>query len=161
MRHAAIEQRVRPERGPKLAGIVAVGLCAALCACAGTTVRSPQPEGPGAAAQPTAPSSAQPASRSPSGAPTAPAEAPSFAAEPGLYRCELDRKVTVRRIAPDRQSLVLNWQGQDHPMRAVNARTGALRYESPQSGLTWLVIAGKSMLLDSRGGRQLANECKL
>ena len=82
-------------------------------------------------------------------------------AEPGLYRCELDRKVTVRRIAPDRRSLVLNWQGQDHPMQAVAARTGALRYESPQHGLTWLVIDGKSMLLDSKRGRQLANECKL
>lgn len=96
---------------------------------------------------------------------TGPADAPVAArmpeAEPGLYRCELDRKVTIRRLAPDRRSLVLNWQGQDHPMQAVTARTGALRYESPQHGLTWLVIDGKSMLLDSRRGRQLANECKL
>jgi hypothetical protein len=45
-------------------------------------------------------------------------------------------------------------------MHAVGARSGALRYEDPQSGLVWLVIATKSMLLDTKHGRQLANECK-
>ena len=69
--------------------------------------------------------------------------------------------MTVRRVSDDHRALVLNWQGQDHPMQAVAARTGALRYESPAAGLTWIVIDGKSMLLDSRHGRQLANECRL
>ncbi len=45
-------------------------------------------------------------------------------------------------------------------MHAVGARSGALRYEDSQSGLVWLVIATKSMLLDTKHGRQLANECK-
>jgi hypothetical protein len=46
-------------------------------------------------------------------------------------------------------------------MQAVGARSGALRYEDPKSGLVWLVIPSKSMLLDTKKGRQLANECKV
>ncbi|MFO1195739.1 MAG: hypothetical protein U1E86_02045 [Burkholderiaceae bacterium] len=82
-------------------------------------------------------------------------------AEPGLYRCELNRRVTLRRVAADGRSVVLNWLGKDHTLDAVQARTGALRFENPSSGLMWLVIVGKSMLLDTRRGQQLANECKL
>ena len=81
--------------------------------------------------------------------------------EPGLYRCELSRRVVVRRIEDDGQSMVINWQGKDHTLNAVAARTGALRFENAQEGLMWLVIVGKSMLLDMRRGQQLANECTL
>ncbi|HWS74626.1 MAG TPA: MliC family protein [Quisquiliibacterium sp.] len=88
-----------------------------------------------------------------------PAPPPSLAV--GLYRCDLQRSVTVRRIAPDRGSIVLGWLGQDHGLRSMPTSSGALRYEDPVSGLTWLVISGKSMLLDSRRGRQLANDCRL
>jgi hypothetical protein len=81
--------------------------------------------------------------------------------EAGLYRCELDRRVIVRRVAADGRSLVLNWRGRDSVLHAVQARTGALRFENPESGHVWLVIVGKSMLLDARAGRTLANECRL
>ena len=81
--------------------------------------------------------------------------------ETGVYRCELNRSVHVRAIAPDRQSMVISWLGKDHQLAAVDARSGALRYEDARAGLIWLVILGKSMLLDSRKGQQLANECRL
>ncbi len=81
--------------------------------------------------------------------------------ETGLYSCDLKRRVIVRRIAEDGQSLILNWLGKDHDFTAVQARTGALRFENAAEGLVWLVIIGKSMLLDGRKGQQLANECKL
>ena len=85
----------------------------------------------------------------------------SLRMEPGLYRCELNRRVTVRRIADDGRSMVISWDGKDHALDAVEARTGALRYENSKQGLMWLTIVGKSMLLDTRKGQQLANECKL
>ncbi|MBK8765309.1 MAG: MliC family protein [Burkholderiaceae bacterium] len=85
----------------------------------------------------------------------------SLSMEPGLYRCELNRRVVVRRIAPDGQSMVINWLGKDASLQAVRARSGALRFENVQAGMVWIVIVGKSMLLDSRAGRTLANECKL
>jgi hypothetical protein len=59
------------------------------------------------------------------------------------------------------QQAVDNWNKRDYTLRAVNARSGALRYEDAASGLVWLMILDKSMLLDTRQGKQLANECKV
>lgn len=83
-----------------------------------------------------------------------------FAFPTGVYRCELNRSVNVRQVSPDMQSAVLQFDKKEYRMRAVQARSGALRYEDSASGLVWLVIVGKSMLLDTKNGRQLANECR-
>lgn len=85
----------------------------------------------------------------------------NFAFPAGVYRCELNRSVHVRQVSPDMRSAVVHWDKKDYTLQAVNARTGALRYEDPESGLVWLVIVGKSMLLDTKHGKQLANECKV
>jgi Membrane-bound lysozyme-inhibitor of c-type lysozyme len=79
---------------------------------------------------------------------------------PGMYRCELNRNVHVRHVSDDGQMATLVWNRKEYTLRSAASRTGALRYEDPVSGLVWLVIVGKSMLLDSRAGRQLANECR-
>lgn len=78
----------------------------------------------------------------------------------GVYRCELNRSVDVRQVAPDMTSAVLSFGKKEYRMKAVHARSGALRYEDDQAGVVWLIIAGKSMLLDTRHGKQLANECR-
>jgi hypothetical protein len=78
-----------------------------------------------------------------------------------VYRCDLNRSVHIRQVSPDMQSAVLNWDKKDYTLRAVNARSGALRYEDAASGLVWLVIVGKAMLLDTKHGKQLANDCKV
>jgi hypothetical protein len=56
---------------------------------------------------------------------------------------------------------VLNWNQRDYTLKAVGARSGAVRYEDPSSGLVWLLISSKSMLLDSRQGQRLADECRI
>ncbi|MBU6270824.1 MAG: hypothetical protein KGQ67_05930 [Betaproteobacteria bacterium] len=140
-----------------------------LAACASTPRPSPPvapPPAPAVATAPAAPPVVTPA------APAMPVEPPApappvepavvpLAIEPGLYRCELGRRVIVRRISPDGRNLVIGWQGKDWPLDAVEARTGARRFENTRAGLVWLVIVGKSMLLDARAGRTLANECRL
>ncbi len=78
----------------------------------------------------------------------------------GVYRCDLNRSVNVREVSADMSSAVVQFDKKEYRMHAVGARSGALRYEDSQSGLVWLVIATKSMLLDTKHGRQLANECK-
>lgn len=83
-----------------------------------------------------------------------------FAFPSGVYRCDLGRSVHVRHVSDDMQSAVVHWNKKDYTLRAVNARSGALRYEDTVSGLVWLVIVGKSMLLDTRLGKQLANDCR-
>lgn len=79
----------------------------------------------------------------------------------GLYKCELNRQVNITDVAPDSSTATIQWGRRGYVLHAVPARTGALRYEDVDSGLTWLVVVGKSMLLDTKLGRQLANECKV
>ena len=76
------------------------------------------------------------------------------------YRCELERSVFVRQVSPDVSTIVIGWLGRNYTLAARPTSTGALRFEDAKAGLVWLVISGKSMLLDSRSGRQLANECR-
>jgi hypothetical protein len=78
----------------------------------------------------------------------------------GAYRCELGKRVQVRQVSADMQTAVLQWNRRDYTLRAVDARSGALRYEDSSSGLVWLMIPGKSMLLDSSQGQRLADECR-
>jgi hypothetical protein len=78
----------------------------------------------------------------------------------GAYRCEFGRSVQVREVSADMRTAVLRWGSRDYTLRAVQARSGALRYEDEASGLAWLVIPGTSMLLDTREGQRLANACR-
>ncbi|MBW6495227.1 MAG: MliC family protein [Burkholderiaceae bacterium] len=84
-----------------------------------------------------------------------------IAFEAGEYKCELGRSVNVREITPDRRSVSLNWGRKDYTMLAVVTQSGALRFEDNASGLVWIVIPAKAMLLDTSKGKQLANECRL
>ncbi len=101
--------------------------------------------------------------------PTGPVAAPPPAADvpfviafhAGVYKCELGRSVHVREITTDRRTITLQWSRKDYTLAAVEARTGALRFEDAASGFVWIVIPAKAMLLDTRSGRQLANECRL
>ena len=84
-----------------------------------------------------------------------------FTMKKGTYRCELNRKVRVTKVSTDQSLAVLRWGKRNYTMRVVNARSGALRYEHKKSGLTWITVVGKSMLLDTKRGKQLANECRV
>ncbi len=79
----------------------------------------------------------------------------------GLYRCELGVRVTVKKIAPDKSSMVLNWKNKDYTLAAVSSQSGALRFEDKVNGLVWMAIVGKSQLLNSKLGQRLANDCNL
>lgn len=93
----------------------------------------------------------------------APRTAPelSNALQAGLYRCDLKRQVEVVSVQADRRGAMLRWKKQVFEMIAVQANTGAVRLENQQTGLVWISIVGKSMLLDTQNGKQLANDCRL
>jgi hypothetical protein len=89
------------------------------------------------------------------------APAPIMSVDTGLYRCELGVRVTIKKIAPDKNSLVLSWKNKDYTMTSVGSQSGALRFEEKASGLVWMAIVGKSQLLNSKIGQRLANDCNL
>jgi hypothetical protein len=81
-------------------------------------------------------------------------------AEPDVANCELGNKVTVYHNAGDSDTIAVRWKKKLHRLTRVGTTTGANRFENKNFGLIWIGIPAKGMLLDSRQGRQLANECK-
>ena len=75
-------------------------------------------------------------------------------------QCELGNKLTLYRNANDDQHMALRWKKRVHRMTRAATTTGADRFESSKFGLIWIGIPAKGMLLDSRQGHQLANECR-
>jgi len=94
------------------------------------------------------------------GAGHAGAHHPSLKLTTGVFHCEMNRRVELRQVSEDRKSAILYWERRNYTMQVVATQTGALRLEDKTSGLTWITIPGKSMLLDTKQGKQLANECR-
>jgi len=78
---------------------------------------------------------------------------------PTAYDCELGNKLTIYQMA-DQDQIALRWNKKLHHMTRVTTTTGAHRFENTKQGLVWIGIPAKGMLLDSKKGLQLANECK-
>ncbi|OWW18204.1 hypothetical protein [Noviherbaspirillum denitrificans] len=76
------------------------------------------------------------------------------------FNCELGNKITIYSDAANDQQIALQWDKRMHRMHRVGTTTGAHRFENAQNGLVWIGIPAKGMLLDSKKGKQLANECK-
>jgi hypothetical protein len=79
---------------------------------------------------------------------------------PTAFNCELGNKLTIYQHADDDQQIQLQWNKHLHHLTRVSTSTGAHRFENTKEGLVWIGIPAKGMLLDSKKGQQLANECK-
>ena len=75
--------------------------------------------------------------------------------------CELGQRIGMRGDQLNDNVLELLWQGQRYNLQRVATSTGANRFEDSVSGLVWIGIPAKGMLLDGRHGKPLANECKM
>jgi hypothetical protein len=77
----------------------------------------------------------------------------------GKVPCELGAYVAVsaHQSAPGR--FVLEHGRQKFYMVPVLTSTGAIRLEDVSSGAVWLQLANKSMLMDQKQGRRLADAC--
>ena len=81
-------------------------------------------------------------------------------AEATEYQCELGATLTIFRNTEDNNYIALRYQKLITRMKRVGTTTGANRFENKKSGLVWIGIPAKGILLDAKQGRQLANECK-
>lgn len=80
--------------------------------------------------------------------------------QPVAFNCELGNKLTIYGRESADQEIALQWNKRLHRMQRVSTTTGAHRFENAKSGLVWIGIPAKGMLLDSKKGKQLANECQ-
>jgi hypothetical protein len=76
------------------------------------------------------------------------------------FNCELGNKITIYEDANDDKRISLRWNKKVHELTRVSTTTGANRFENKDAGLVWINIPAKAMLLDSKKGQQLANECR-
>lgn len=77
----------------------------------------------------------------------------------GEIECELGQKVTIRPMK--REGFFFVSRGVNKfIMHPEESRTGAIRLEDTARGALWLQLANKSMLMNQKEGKRLADECK-
>jgi hypothetical protein len=77
----------------------------------------------------------------------------------GLMSCELGASVRVEADAAAPGYFHVQGKGFRYRMYPVRTSTGALRLEDKKAGIAWLQLANKSMLMDQKKGRRVADEC--
>jgi hypothetical protein len=110
-------------------------------------------------------SSAPPAPDTPATAlelPSAPASGQlEYQLVSGTYRCDGGLRVEVRREPNDARRIQVGWTGRLHQLERNPSHSGLPRYEDARSGLVWIELPWKGVLLDGHLNKPLASECTL
>ena len=77
----------------------------------------------------------------------------------GLMPCEMGASVRVQADAAAPGYFHVQGKGFSYRMYPVRTSTGALRLEDKKAGAVWLQLANKSMLMDQKKGRRMADDC--
>jgi hypothetical protein len=77
----------------------------------------------------------------------------------GQLPCELGATVRLEADASQPGYFYLHGKGFRYRMHPVATSSGAIRLEDRKAGAVWLQLANKSMLMDQKKGRRLADEC--
>ncbi|MBE2245062.1 MAG: hypothetical protein IAE86_20095 [Burkholderiaceae bacterium] len=79
----------------------------------------------------------------------------------GKAQCELDRSVDVEPLSEKPGYFQVRFKNVSYYMVPEETTTGAVKLIEKRSGVIWLQIPTKSMLLDSREGHRLVDACTL
>jgi hypothetical protein len=77
----------------------------------------------------------------------------------GRADCEFNQTVSVTRVDGAPGHFNVSFKNQNYPMVPEETTTGAVRLADPQSGMIWLQIPAKSMLLNRKTGQRIVDEC--
>jgi len=77
----------------------------------------------------------------------------------GQMPCELGATVRLEADASQPGYFYLHGKGFRYRMHPVATSTGAIRLEDHKAGAVWLQLANKSMLMDQKKGRRMADGC--
>jgi hypothetical protein len=78
----------------------------------------------------------------------------------GRMLCELGNSVTVTPDPQQSTRFVVQMKKNTYFMTPVATTTGAVRLEDAQAGAMWLQLPHKSMLMNSKLGQRMADECQ-
>ena len=73
--------------------------------------------------------------------------------------CEYGLRMSIAGDHRRDNVIEMIWQGYVYKMKRVATSTGVNRFEHPQSGLIWISIPSKAMLLDGQEGAPVVSEC--
>jgi len=76
------------------------------------------------------------------------------------FSCEMGNRLTIYKNDQDDKHIAIRWNQHISRLTRVTTTTGANRFENHKIGLVWIGIPAKGILLDSKKGQQLANDCK-
>ncbi|MBE2263678.1 MAG: hypothetical protein IAE92_13105 [Burkholderiaceae bacterium] len=77
----------------------------------------------------------------------------------GQMPCELGASVKLEADSKMPGYFDLTGKGFKYRLHVVETSTGAIRLEDKHEGAVWLQLANKSMLMDQKAGKRLADEC--
>ncbi|MBS1188823.1 MAG: hypothetical protein H6R10_615 [Rhodocyclaceae bacterium] len=79
----------------------------------------------------------------------------------GTYSCENGIRIEVEREirGSAKHHIRIGWNGQSYQLERDASASGLPRFEDPSSGLVWIDLPWKGLLLDGRTSKPLANEC--
>lgn len=77
----------------------------------------------------------------------------------GQSRCEFDQSVNVAPVPDKKGHFHVQFKGQTFNMVPEATTTGAVRLEDKKAGMMWLQIANKSMLMNSKIGQRMVDNC--
>jgi hypothetical protein len=78
----------------------------------------------------------------------------------GRMVCELGNSVTVTSDPQQASRFIVQMKKSTYYMTPVETTTGAVRLEDAQAGAMWLQLPNKSMLMNSKLGQRMADECQ-
>ena len=78
----------------------------------------------------------------------------------GRMVCEMGNSVTVMPDPQQPARFIVQMKKYTFHMTPVETSTGAVRLEDAQAGAMWLQLPNKSMLMNSKLGQRMADECQ-
>jgi hypothetical protein len=78
----------------------------------------------------------------------------------GKVQCEFDQAVDIAPVNGKAGHFNVGYKGKTYTMVPEATTTGAVRLEDKKAGMMWLQIANKSMLMNTRAGQRMVDNCK-
>ncbi len=77
----------------------------------------------------------------------------------GTASCDAQQQITLQALAGQPGHFKLSHKKASYTMVPQETSSGAVRLEDPKSGLVWIQIPAKSMLMNTKLGQRVADAC--
>lgn len=77
----------------------------------------------------------------------------------GNFPCSNNIHISVAADPANPKWFLVEGKGFSYRMKPVTTQSGAIRLEDEEGGLVWLQVATKSMLMNQKAGKRLADAC--